>query len=124
MITEQIKTPPSTTNTSYNRTPSNANKKPLILASKNVITKLQDYGFCQNCLQKDELIYPGSSFILCLNCDKKQLYEELEEYLISLGICPKCEQKDSILRSSSSFRTCIKCDVAINLKIAAQDSKK
>jgi Zn ribbon nucleic-acid-binding protein len=126
MITKQTKTPPSTTNTSYNRTPTDANKKPIILASKNVIKKITEEGVCSNCSQKDSMIYPGSSFSLCIPCDKKQLYtkEELEERLISLGICPQCERKDSILYSSSLFRTCIECDTAINLKITTQDSKK
>jgi Zn ribbon nucleic-acid-binding protein len=126
MITEQIKTPHSTRDTSYKSPSDDANKKPIIVASKNVLKKLIDDGICSNCFQKDPMIYPGSPFNLCIPCDKKQLgtKKKLEEHLISLGICPQCKQKDSILHSSSLFRTCIKCDIAINLKIPTQDSKK
>ena len=142
MITELQNIPSS--NILNNIKPYNPNRNITILASKNTINKLVDSGICSQCFQKDSMIYPGSSFSLCIPCDKKisltnkevtpnktlndnkhiKTKEKVTNYLISLGICPQCRKKDPMLYSGSSFRTCLPCDFATRLNCSVISQTK
>ena len=103
----------------------NARTTTVFLNEKTIIMLMNKH-ICQRCYKKDSMIYPGSSFKLCISCDleniKKTQAKTVDE-LIESGICPQCHNKDSMLFKGSSFRLCVPCDIASNLHIAQENKK-
>ena len=104
----------------------NATRATTVFFNEKTVTTLINKHLCQQCYKKDSMIYPGSSFKLCISCDleniKKTQAKTVDE-LIDSGICPQCHNKDSMLFKGSSFRLCVPCDIDSNLHIVQENKK-